>query len=75
MAIGLSLAADKAQAQDAKGGKATIKSSYAVRTLVMFIVLFACAKSGHFHVIALLAPLLFVRPTLTVADFFRKKGA
>ena len=75
MAIGLSLAADKAQAQDAKGGKAMVKSSYAVRTLVMFVVLFACAKSGHFNVIALAVPLLFVRPTLTVAEFFGKKGA
>ena len=74
MAIGLSLAADKAQAQDAKGGKATVKSSYIVRTLVMFVVLFACAKSGYFNVIALVVPLLFVRPALAVAEFFRKKG-
>lgn len=75
MAIGLSLAADKAEAQDAKGGKAMVKSSYMVRTLVMFVVLFACAKSGYFNVIALVIPLLFVRPTLTVAEFFGKKGA
>ena len=75
MAIGLSLAADKAEAQDAKGGKAMVKSSYMVRTLVMFVVLFACAKSGYFNVIALVVPLLFVRPTLTVAEFFGKKGA
>ena len=75
MAIGLSLAADKAAAQDAKGGKAMMKSSYIVRTLVMFVVLFACAKSGYFNVIALVVPLLFVRPTLTVAEFFGKKGA
>ena len=74
MAIGLSLAADKAQAQDAKGGKSMVKTSYLVRTLVMFVILFACAKSGYFNVIALAVPLLFVRPALTVAEFFRKKG-
>ena len=75
MAIGVSMAADKAQEQDAKGGKAMVRSSYMVRTLVMFVVLFACAKSGYFNVIALVVPLLFVRPALTVAEFFRKKGA
>ena len=74
MAIGVSLAADKAQAQDAKGGKVMVRSSYMVRTVVMFVVLFACAKSGYFNVIALVVPLLFVRPALTVAEFFGKKG-
>ena len=51
-----------------------VKSSYAIRTIVMFAVLFACAKSGHFHVIALVVPLLLVQPTLMIAEFFRKKG-
>ena len=64
----------RAQNQDAKGGKGLVKGSYMIRTLVMFVVLFACAKSGHFHVITLAVPLLFVRPILTIAEFFRKKG-
>lgn len=75
MAVGLTLAADRAEQQDAKGGKAMVRSSYMIRILVMFGVLFLCAKSGYFHVIALVVPLLFVRPALTVAEFFKKKGA
>ena len=74
MAIGVSAAADRATQQDAKGGKAMIKGSYAIRTIVMFVILFACAKSGWFNVIALVVPLLLVRPTLTLAEFFAKKG-
>ena len=74
MVVGLSAAADRAQNQDANGGKGLVKGSYFIRILVMFVVLFACAKSGHFNVIALVVPLLFVRPALMVAEFFGKKG-
>lgn len=74
MAIGASLAADKAEAQDVNGGKATVKASYLLRTLVLFVVLFAFARSGLCNVVALVLPLVFVRPTLTVAEFFRKSG-
>lgn len=74
MAVSLTLAADRAAEQDVKGGKGMVKSSYAIRTIVMFAALFACAKSGHFQVIALVVPLLLVQPTLMVAEFFRKKG-
>ena len=74
MAVSLTLAADRAAQQDVKGGKGMVKSSYAIRTIVMFAVLFVCAKSGHFHVIALVVPLLLVQPTLMVAEFFGKKG-
>ena len=42
---------------------------------LLFLVLFACAKSGLFNKIALVVPLVFVRPTLTLAEFFRKKEA
>ena len=74
MVIGLSAAADRAQNQDANGGKGLVKGSYVIRIAVMFLVLFACAKSGHCNVIALVVPLLFVRPALMVAEFFGKKG-
>ena len=75
MAVGASLAADKAENQDVKGGSLLVRNSYMIRLLILFIVLIACAKSGVFNLIALVIPLLFVRPTLTVAEFFRKKGA
>lgn len=73
MAIAVNIAADKAQQQDVKGGQATIKGSYLLRLAVMAVVLFAFAKSGLCNVIALVVPLIFVRFTLTVAEFFRRK--
>lgn len=73
MAIGASLAADKAEAQNVKGGKSLLQTSMLLRYIVLFVVLFACAKSGLFNTIALVVPLVFVRPTITVAEFFRKK--
>lgn len=73
MAIGVNIATDKAQNQDVKGGQAAIKGSYALRMAVMAVVLFAFAKSGICNVIALVVPLIFVRFTLTVWEFFRRK--
>lgn len=74
MAIGTSLAADKAEQQDVKAGQLLMRNSYMLRLAVLFAILFACAKSGIFNLISLVLPLVFVRPTLTVAEFFRKKG-
>jgi len=73
MAIGVNIAADKAQNQNIKGGQATIRSSYLLRMVLMVIVLVAFAKSGICNVIALVIPLVFVRFTLTVWEFFRRK--
>lgn len=73
MAIGVSLAADKAEKQNVKGGQATVKGSYLLRMLVMAVVLFAFARSGLCNVIALVVPLVFVRFTLTLAEFFKRK--
>ena len=73
MAVVASLAADKAQQQDVEGGQKLIKGIYPVRLLLLAVILFACAKSGYFDVPALVLPLIFVRPTLTIAEFFRKK--
>ena len=74
MAVAATLAADKAEAQDVEGGKKLMKGSYPIRMLVMAGILILCAKSGVFDVLALVLPLVFVRPILTVAEFFRKKG-
>ena len=74
LAIVATLAADKAEQQDVAGGQKLIKASYPVRLLVLAVVLFACAKSGVFNVIALVLPMVFVRPALTLAEFFKKKG-
>lgn len=74
MAVGATLAADKAEEDNVKGGKAMIQSSYLIRMVVLVVILFACAKSGWFDLIALLLPLVFVRPILSIGEFFRKSG-
>ena len=75
LAVVATLAADKAEAGDPIAGQKLMKSSYPIRLLAMAGVLILCAKSGAVDVIALVLPLLFVRPILTIAEFFRKKGA
>lgn len=75
LAIVATLAADKAEAQDVAGGQKLVKAAYPIRLLALAGLLFVCAKSGYFHVVALVVPLAFTRPTITVAEFFRKKGA
>ena len=74
LAVIATLAADKAEAGDPASGQKLMKSSYPIRLLAMAVVLILCAKSGAFDVIALVLPLVFVRPILTIAEFFRKKG-
>lgn len=69
------LAADKAEAGDAEGGKKLMKGSYPLRLLALGTILVFCARSGAFDVLALGLPLVFMRPILTLTDFFRKKGA
>ena len=74
MAVGTALAADKAENQDVKGGQAVISSSYTIRMIVMAVLLFAAVKSGFCNVFASAIPLVFVRPVLTLGEFFRKSG-
>lgn len=74
MAVGITLAADKAEKQEVNAGKLLARNSYLIRLLVLAVLLFACAKSGVFNLFALVLPLIFVRPSLTIAEFFRKTG-
>lgn len=74
MAIMSNIAADKAMQDDVKGGKAFMKASYRMRLVILAVLLFVFAKSGHCHLIALGCPLFFVFPILTVIEFFRKAG-
>jgi len=74
MAISASLAADKAEAQNVKGGQATVQISYFVRMIVMFVLLYALVKSGLCNVLSAVLPLVFTRPILTIREFFRKSG-
>ena len=74
MALSTSLAADKALQEDVKGGKATMQFSYFFRLILMFAALAVCAKSGVMNLLALVIPVLLVRPIIMIAEFFRGKG-
>ena len=74
MAIASSIASDKAMKDDVKGGKDFMKASYRMRLVILALLLFVFAKSGHCNLIALGAPLVCVFPILTVIEFFRKAG-
>ena len=74
MAMSTSLAADKALAEDVKSGQATMQFSYIFRLIFMFGALAVCAKSGMMNLLALVIPVLLVRPIIMFAEFFRKKG-
>lgn len=74
IAVVTTLAADRAEKQDVQAGVKLVQGSYPIRMLALAAALFLCAKSGYFNVVALALPLLFVRPTITIAEFFRKKG-
>ena len=67
-------AADKAEAQDVVGGQKLIQLSYMGRMIGMMLVLILLAKSGCCHPLALVLPLAFTRPILTIAEIFKTKG-
>ena len=73
MAVAAMVAADKAENQNVKGGQATIQASYFGRLVVMALILFAMVKSGLCDVFAVVLPLAFTRPILTLTEFFRKE--
>lgn len=74
MSMAAMIASEKALNQDVKGGKTTLKMSQTGRLLAIAAVLIIFAKSGYCHVIAMVLPLVFTRPILTVREFFRKSG-
>ena len=73
MAVTVSLAADKAANGDVQTGQKMVQVSSVVRLVAMAAVLFFAIKLGA-NVLALALPLIFERPVLMLAEFFRKKG-
>lgn len=74
MVVFVNKAADKAEAQDVAGGQKLIQLSYMGRLVGLFAVLVLCAKSGWFNLLALVIPLAFTRPVLTVYGLLGKGG-
>lgn len=73
MAVAAMVAADKAENQNVKGGQATMQASYFGRLVVMALIFFTLVKSGLCNVFAVMLPLVFTRPILTLTEFFRKE--
>ena len=74
MALSADCAADKAEKQNVKGGQTLIQLSYIGRLIGLFLVLVLCALTKIFNLFALVIPLVFTRPILTVSEFLKKKG-
>lgn len=72
MAINVTKATERAKAGDAVAAKKMVQRSGALRFFLMVGVLALGIYIGA-EVVALVLPLLFVRPTLFLAEFFRKK--
>lgn len=72
MAVTASVAADRAQKGDAKSAQNMVQLSSVVRLLAMGGALLLGIRLGG-NTIALVLPLTFARPTLMMAEFFRKK--
>ena len=74
LGVSADAAANKAQEQDVKGGKSLMRLSYQMRLIVLFVLLFALAKSGLCSPLAMVLPLVLFRPILMVIEFLRKPG-
>ena len=73
MAVVVTLATDRANNGQVKQAQKMVQLSSLVRLLLMGGALFVAIKSGT-NVVATALPLAFARPTLMLAEFFRKKG-
>ena len=73
LGVTVSLAADRAERGEVEAAQKSVKLSATVRLVVMAGLLFVAIKCNA-NVLALLLPLLFIRPVLMLTEFFRKKG-
>lgn len=73
MAIVASRAADKAEAQDINAGRVLMQGSYFARLVLLFIVMVVLTKAQLCEPLAMVIPLVFVRPVITVSELLIKK--
>lgn len=73
MAVGVSAAADRAEAGDPARGKRIVCLSMLGRYLLMIAILVICAKSGYCDVVAMVIPIALFRVLIYVGEFFRRK--
>jgi len=73
LSVTVSLAADRAERTgDWQRAQLSIRSSAVFRLLVMGVVLFFILKTDRCDVLATLLPLVFVKPSLMLIEYFRK---
>lgn len=73
LGVTVSLASDRAEKGQVAEAEKMIKGSSVVRLAAMSVAVLAAIKTGA-NPVALLLPLLLIRPILMLAEFFRKKG-
>lgn len=73
MALGVGVAEGRAAKWDLQGGQLLIRLSYIGRMAGLFLALILCIKSGRCNALALVIPLVFVWPTLSMGEIFRRK--
>ena len=73
--IFVDMAAAKAENNDVEGGQKLLQRSRSVRMVGIFLVLILLAITKVFDIVALAVPLLFVRPSVAIADACLRKGA
>lgn len=73
MDLSATMVTERAGTQSAQKGKLTMQGSMVVRLLVLFLLMLAGVKSGYCNILAICLPLAFIRPVVTLGDFFRKK--
>lgn len=73
MAVVAGRAADKAEAQDINAGRVLMQGSYFARLVLLFIVMVVLTKAQLCDPLAMVIPLVFVRPVITVSELLIKK--
>lgn len=74
MVICANIATKKALKQDVKGGQAFMQMSYTLRMVGLFAALVLCAITKRFNLLALVLPIVFVRPIVGVAELIERRG-
>lgn len=74
MVVCANIATKKALKQDVKGGQAFMQMSYTLRMVGLFAALVLCAMTKRFNLLALVLPIVFVRPIVAVAELIERRG-
>ncbi len=63
-----------AKSENPNKAKLYAGGTYGVRMIALLVILVLLLRTGHFDTLATLLPLCFVRISIFITEFFRKKG-